>query len=76
MSGEAVTPMLLECLEPPDITNIERSFQSLHDSSFITQPSDDGEITSLGSLAVSLGYVHMHCALRYLYVVFLRLNTR
>ena len=55
MMQEAVTPILLECLEPPDISNIERSFQSLHTSNFISNPSDDGEITSLGSLVVALG---------------------
>lgn len=56
MLGEAVTPILLESLEPPDIVNIERSFQSLHEANFLTKPTDDGEITSLGSLVVSLGY--------------------
>ena len=55
MMQEAVTPILLECLEPPDVSNIERSFQSLHTSNFISNPSDDGEITSLGSLVVALG---------------------
>jgi len=55
MLGEAVTPILLESLEPPDIRNIERSFESLHEANFLTQPTDDGEITSLGSLVVSLG---------------------
>lgn len=57
MLGEAVTPILLECLEPPDIFNINRSFQSLHDNNFISEPTDEGEITSLGSLVVALGYV-------------------
>jgi hypothetical protein len=55
MLGEAVTPMLLECIEPPDLQNIERSFKSLFDSNFISDSSDNGEITSLGSLVVALG---------------------
>ncbi|KAL7553079.1 hypothetical protein ACHAWF_016337 [Thalassiosira exigua] len=55
MLNEEVTPILLDCLEPPDISNIERSFQSLHESNFISDPTDDGKITSLGSLVVALG---------------------
>ena len=55
MLGEAVTPILLECLEPPDIFNIERSFRSLYESNFVSDPTDEGEITSLGSLVVALG---------------------
>jgi len=55
MLNEAVTPILLDCLEPPDISTIERSFQSLHESNFISDATDEGEITSLGSLVVALG---------------------
>lgn len=55
MLDESVTPILLECLEPPDISTIERSFQSLHASNFISEATDDGLITSLGSLVVALG---------------------
>jgi HrpA-like RNA helicase len=55
MLNEAVTPILLDCLEPPDISTIERSFQSLHESNFISSPTDEGVITSLGSLVVALG---------------------
>jgi len=55
MLNEAVTPILLDCLEPPDISTIERSFQSLHASNFISSPTDEGVITSLGSLVVALG---------------------
>lgn len=63
MLGEAITPILLECIEPPDIANIERSFRSLRESSFISSPSDEGDITSLGSLVVALGYVlEIFCA--------------
>ncbi|KAL3795161.1 hypothetical protein HJC23_007389 [Cyclotella cryptica] len=55
MLGEAVTPILLECLEPPDLFNIEQSFRSLYESNFISDPTDKGEITKLGSLVVALG---------------------
>lgn len=56
MLKERVTPILEQCLEPPDISNIERSFKSLHSSNFITQPNDETcEITSLGSLVIALG---------------------
>ncbi len=55
MLNEPVTEILLECLEAPDLSTIERSFQSLHASNFISQPNDEGEITSLGGLVVALG---------------------
>ncbi|KAL7520635.1 hypothetical protein ACHAWX_005350 [Stephanocyclus meneghinianus] len=55
MLGEAVTPILLECLEPPDMLNIKQSFQSLYESNFISEPTDEGEITELGSLVAALG---------------------
>ena len=55
MLNEPVTKILLECLEAPDVTTIERSFQSLHASNFISRPDDEGEITSLGELVVALG---------------------
>ena len=55
MLSEAVTPILLDCLEPPDLSTIEQSFQLLHASNFIFSPSDEGAITSLGSLVVALG---------------------
>ena len=45
--NEATTPALLDCLEPPDLSTIERSYQSLFKSNFITQPDDDGDITTL-----------------------------
>jgi hypothetical protein len=55
MLNEPVTEILLDCLEAPDISTIERSFQSLHASNFISQPNDEGEITALGELVVALG---------------------
>lgn len=55
MLNEPVTPILLECLEPPNISTIERSFQSLHQFNFISHPSDEGVITSMGGFVVKLG---------------------
>ncbi|CAB9524055.1 Probable ATP-dependent RNA helicase spindle-E [Seminavis robusta] len=55
MLHESITPVLLDCLEPPNTTTIERSFESLHQWKFITSPDDDGEITDLGSFVSSLG---------------------
>ena len=63
MVKEEVTTTLLQCIEPPDMTNIQKSFQSLHQSNFITQPNDQGEITPLGSLVVALGVDHTFGAL-------------
>jgi HrpA-like RNA helicase len=55
LKEKEVIPILMDCLEPPDISNIDRSFQSLFDSNFITGPCDGSEITKLGSLVVALG---------------------
>ena len=51
----SVTELLLDCLEPPDVSNIAASFNSLFKSGFITNPCDNFALTSLGSLVVSLG---------------------
>ena len=55
MLHEAATPVLLDCLEPPDMSTINRSFESLYKANFITEPSDDGDITHLGNFVSSLG---------------------
>ena len=52
---ERITDLLMDCLEPPDFTSIERSLISLHKSRFIKSPADNFEMTALGSLVVSLG---------------------
>jgi len=52
---EEVKPVFMDCLEPPSLDTIERSFQSLHHWNFITEPSDTADITSLGSFVSSLG---------------------
>ena len=53
--NEKAIPILLQCLEPPDLSTIERSFNSLYKSSFISRADDNGEITTLGSFVSSLG---------------------
>jgi len=45
----------MECIERPDIVNIENSFKNLHKRNFITEASDEFAITSLGELVVALG---------------------
>ena len=53
--NEETTPALLDCLEPPDLSTIERSYNSLFKSNFISQPGDHGEITHLGAFVSALG---------------------
>jgi HrpA-like RNA helicase len=55
LSDEEVTQVLLSCLEPPNISTIDRSFESLFSSHFITTPDDFCEITKLGSFVSALG---------------------
>ena len=55
LTDEQVSEVLLTCLEPPDITAIDRSFQSLHKAHFITAPDDSCELTSLCAFVSSLG---------------------
>lgn len=55
LSDEEVTQVLLSCLEPPNISTIDRSFQSLFRSHFITSPNDSCEITTLGLFVSALG---------------------
>ena len=38
--NEEATPALMNCLEPPDLSTIDRSFKSLFKSNFISQPDD------------------------------------
>jgi len=52
---ESVTKLLLDCLEPPKIENIQRSLGSLHKSGFINQPVDNFNITASGNFVLSLG---------------------
>jgi hypothetical protein len=55
LSGETVTSALLDCLEPPEVSTIGRSFESLYSSHFITKPDDSCEITALGKFVSALG---------------------
>jgi HrpA-like RNA helicase len=57
MPDEAITDVLASCLEPPNFSTIDRSFQSLHSSQFITSPTDDEscKITQLGHFVSALG---------------------
>jgi ATP-dependent RNA helicase DHX29 len=49
MLNSEATPVLLNCLEPPELRTIERSFESLHAQQFLSTPDDEGNITNLGS---------------------------
>ena len=55
VSEESITDMLMDCLEPPKIENIQRSLASLYMLGFIDVPDDDFDITAMGNLVVSLG---------------------
>jgi HrpA-like RNA helicase len=55
LPDQSVTDVLLDCIEPPNIRNIGRSFESLHSMHFLTSPDNDGSITRLGSFVASLG---------------------
>ena len=55
LTEDAVTDVLKSCLEPPNISTIERSFESLYTSHFITAPDDSCEITTLGEFVSALG---------------------
>mmetsp|Transcript_15561 Transcript_15561/g.23901 ORF Transcript_15561/g.23901 Transcript_15561/m.23901 type:complete len:1923 (-) Transcript_15561:159-5927(-) len=55
MLEESATSILRDCLEPPDLLNIERSFASLHQQNFLTEPDDEGVPTTLGSFVASMG---------------------
>jgi len=54
MNEGEVTSTLLECIEPPETSAIERSFKSLHKSNFISAPKDQCEITNLGKASMLL----------------------
>jgi hypothetical protein len=55
MLHEEVIPVLQQCIEPPQMETIDRSFQSLHRSSFLVEANDQADITALGSFVSSLG---------------------
>ncbi|CAJ1934533.1 unnamed protein product [Cylindrotheca closterium] len=55
MLHEEVIPVLCNCIEPPSMDTIDRSFESLYRSNFIEEPDDEADITSLGCFVSSLG---------------------
>lgn len=55
LADEPVTEVLLDALEPPNISTIDRSFASLHRNHFISSPDDKCEITMLGAFVSALG---------------------
>jgi len=55
LSDDKVTDVLLNTLEPPNIGTIDRSFQSLFRSRFISAPQDNCEITKLGNFVSCMG---------------------
>jgi hypothetical protein len=52
---EEVRPVFMECLEPPALDTIDRSFESLYYWNFLTKASDQADITPLGSFVTALG---------------------
>ena len=48
---DGVVPILKDLLEPPDMNNVQRSFEYLHRAGMITVPADEGALTSIGRLA-------------------------
>jgi HrpA-like RNA helicase len=55
LAEENVSGVLMECLETPDMMRIDRSFESLFRSQFITLPDESCDITTLGSFVSALG---------------------
>lgn len=56
LPDEEVTKVLSSCLEPPNTSTIERSFDSLFRQHFITTPEDSTcQITHLGNFVSELG---------------------
>jgi HrpA-like RNA helicase len=55
LPDENVTEVLQGCLEPPNISTIDRSFESLHNAHFITSPDALCLTTKLGSFVSALG---------------------
>lgn len=51
----SISSILTQCIEPPDISNIQNSFSSLFERRFISRPDDNFELTPIGTLVASLG---------------------
>ena len=55
LQHEEVKPVLLSCIEPPCMETIDKSFESLYQWNFLSEPSDSSQITSLGCFVSALG---------------------
>jgi HrpA-like RNA helicase len=55
LPDENITDVLRNCLEPPQLHTIGRSFASLHKWHFISSAEEDSHITKIGSFALALG---------------------
>ena len=51
---EGVVPLLKDMLQPPDMGNVEQSFEFLYSNSMIDSPSDEGSLTPTGKFVGSL----------------------
>jgi HrpA-like RNA helicase len=49
-----VVPLLADMLEPPDMRNVEQSFENLYSVGMIDDPSDEGALTTTGHFVGSL----------------------
>ena len=52
--GGPIMETMGELLEPPDISTIQGSFETLNGMQMLTEPSDDGAVTMVGQLATRL----------------------
>ena len=55
ISDRSVVDILRRVLDPPDLTHIKHAFASLFQYGYISEASDEGEITDSGAIAVKLG---------------------
>jgi HrpA-like RNA helicase len=54
MLDQPVVPLLAETLEPPDLSHVDRAFESLFKIGMISTPSDQGTLTQTGLFAAAL----------------------
>lgn len=66
-----VVPIMQDLLQPPDISNVKKSFDHLFDSSMISAPTDEGNLTSIGHMA---GHLPIDLSLGYLIAIGISLN--
>lgn len=51
---DGVVPLLEDMLEPPDVRNVQQSFENLYEVGLIDEPSDEGALTPTGRFVGSL----------------------